>query len=281
MAVEAFGRADLSAHASIHVVGSVRVDHPDLVAYARRLHSLCRAVPGASLHERYVSDEEFDRWIVAADTVVLPYREIWSSGVLERAKLFGRSIIAADVGGMADQAPEGTRFFSDLETLVQALKEQAQTGAPASAPGVEGPATEDQDAQGGRSELDPEGYQAGLIAELWDVDRQRPDRSAVEAQIREAARTIQLDDTRRRTTRSGGGAAVDPLLAIGRLKRPGTTSARTGVTQLKRVLRRLLHWEIEPIADQVEALHQATIEAVGDLESRIETDRLRSEGNDR
>ena len=42
-----------------------------------------------------------------ADTLVLPYREIWSSGVMERAKLFNRVVIAADVGGLGDQAPEG------------------------------------------------------------------------------------------------------------------------------------------------------------------------------
>ena len=45
----------------------------------------------------------FDRWIVAADTVVLPYRHIWSSSVAERAALFGRPVIATRVGGLADQ----------------------------------------------------------------------------------------------------------------------------------------------------------------------------------
>src|SRR3546814_3813969 len=51
----------------------------------------------------YVSDEEFDRWLVAADCLVLPYREIWSSSVIERAGIYGVPVIATDVGGLAAQ----------------------------------------------------------------------------------------------------------------------------------------------------------------------------------
>jgi glycosyltransferase involved in cell wall biosynthesis len=243
-AVEAFAQSGLAGSASLHVVGSVRVDHPDLIAYARRLRGLCRATPAAELHERFVSDEEFDRWIVAADTVVLPYREIWSSGVLERAKLFDRTIIATDVGGMGDQAPEGTLFFTDPATLVKALRrrvgsEQAEVG------GARGEALD--------------------MATPWDIDRDEPDRRAVEAQIRRRVR-------QRHVAIDSAGPAVDPLLALGPLHRPHALSARPGVTQVKRLLRRLVNWEIDPIATRVEDLQQATIDAIVDLESRLDED---------
>ncbi len=240
-AVEAFGQSGLDSAASIHVVGSVRVDHPDLLAYARRLRALCRATRGAELHERFVSDEEFDRWIVAADTVVLPYREIWSSGVLERAKLFERQIIATDVGGMGDQAPEGTLFFTDPATLVKAMRRCVGDR------GTDGRLVANDGA---------------VASATWDIDREQPDRAAIESQIRRRVRQHHLVDDR-------AGPAVDPLLALGPLDRPHAVSARPGVTQAKRALRRLLNWELDPIATRVEALQQATIDAIVELESRF------------
>src|SRR5690606_20462877 len=77
-AVEAFDGLAV-AGARLDVVGSVRTDDPDIVRHARDLADLADGVDGATLHQGYVSDELFDRWIVAADVVVLPYRNIWSS----------------------------------------------------------------------------------------------------------------------------------------------------------------------------------------------------------
>ena len=239
-AVQAFASSGLAGAASLHVVGSVRVDHPDLLAYARQLRGLCRGTAGATLHERFVSDEEFDRWIVAADTVVLPYREIWSSGVMERAKLYDRAVIATDVGGMGDQAPEGTLFFTDPATLVKAMRRRV------------GSATHRHDAPSDQT----------LPAALWDVDRDQPDRSAIESQIRDRVR-------QRHVALDRAGPAVDPLLALGPLHRPHAVSARPGVTQVKRLLRRLVNWELDPIATRVEELQRATIEAVVELDARV------------
>ncbi|HEY4375527.1 MAG TPA: glycosyltransferase family 4 protein, partial [Acidimicrobiales bacterium] len=76
--------------AELHVVGSVRVDDPIANDHRRQLERLAAETPGVHLHLGFVGDEAFDRWIVAADTVVLPYRHIWSSGVAERAALYDR-----------------------------------------------------------------------------------------------------------------------------------------------------------------------------------------------
>lgn len=264
-AVEAFGRANLDAQASLHVVGSVRVDHPELVAYARRLRLMCSATRGARLHEKYVSDEEFDRWIVAADTIVLPYREIWSSGVMERAKLFDRAVIAADVGGMADQAPTATLFFSDIESLIQAFKERANATADAPrdpAAGAEAGAARSAAVAAGRDPVD----------EPWEVDRTRPERTDVEAQIRRRVRRRHLQEGHHDAGSDGTPgrrAAVDPLLALEPVHRPHAVSARRGVSELKQVIRRVMNWEIEPVVTQLDALQRATVEAVAQLDARI------------
>ena len=50
------------------------------------LRGLARQTPGAELREGYLGDEDFDRWVVASDALVLPYRAGWSSNVMERGR---------------------------------------------------------------------------------------------------------------------------------------------------------------------------------------------------
>ncbi|MEL7155822.1 MAG: hypothetical protein AAFN30_04400 [Actinomycetota bacterium] len=246
-AAEAFRAAGLGGQAELHIVGSVRVNHPDLLAHARALERLAATIPGVEVHQRYVSDEEFDRWILAADTVVLPYREIWSSSVLERAKLLDRAIVAADVGGLGDQAPTGTLLFDDAESLAQCLKERAATTS-VEHDEVE-PATIGDDTTAS-------GESAG-----WRVDPDGADRASIEAQIRRRARA-----TGGRTGARGPSDALAPMLALAPLQRPEPVSARRGVTEVKQVLRRLVDWELEPLARQVDRLQRASTEAVARLD---------------
>ena len=119
-AVQALRRLD-GDRAQVHVVGSVRVSVEEADQYLVALRALVDATPGAHLRVEFVSDEEFDRWIVACDALVLPYRRIVSSGVLERAKLYGRPAIVADVGGMRDQASESTLVVADDDELAEAM----------------------------------------------------------------------------------------------------------------------------------------------------------------
>lgn len=119
-AVRAFDRIRPD-HARLVVVGDIRVDHPDLVSYRDELDRLIATTPGTERRSGYVSDEMFDRWLVAADMLVLPYREIWSSGVIERAALFDLPMIVSKVGGLADQAPRGTVLVADENELAQAM----------------------------------------------------------------------------------------------------------------------------------------------------------------
>ncbi|HEV7720626.1 MAG TPA: glycosyltransferase family 4 protein, partial [Iamia sp.] len=112
-----------AAGARLDIVGSVRVTDQQARDHAAELRAIAGREPGIHLHLGFVSDEMFDRWIVAADTVVLPYRHIWSSSVAERAALFGRHVIATDVGGLGHQveAMEGSVLVADNAALARAM----------------------------------------------------------------------------------------------------------------------------------------------------------------
>ena len=231
---------------SLHIVGSVRVDEPGHLAYLAELQELVDATPGAHLHNQYVSDELFDRWLVASDVVVLPYRNIWSSGVLERALLYDRRVIATAVGGLSQQA--GAR---PAVTLVD---------------------------------------EAGLVDAMWRARGQAAElpATAVEAswpaggeQLRER---IQDEVVARATKRRGlpvraagarTGAAAQasqPLRRLPALGIPPATSARPGVSLVKRLVRRATAWEVDPLVAQVNALRELTIQA---LERSAQQDRER------
>ncbi len=103
------------ANAELHVVGSARVDAQDILDHIDLLQHLCDTTPNATLHVEFTGDRRFDAWIAAADTVVLPYRSIWSSGVIERADLYDTPVIATNVGGLADQAEHHLVVANDHE----------------------------------------------------------------------------------------------------------------------------------------------------------------------
>ncbi len=79
--------------------------------------------PNVYVVEKYLSDEEFDTWLNASDIIVIPYREIWSSGVLGRAKLFGKPVIASDTGGLKDQLTDRDVIFRDDKELEYIFKD--------------------------------------------------------------------------------------------------------------------------------------------------------------
>lgn len=108
------------------LVGSVRIEWDVAHQYAERLHELADADPRCEVIETYLSDELFDMWILAADYVVIPYREIWSSGVAARTRLLRRPAIAANTGGLGEQLLAGSLLFDNDLQLVEALKRIGQ-----------------------------------------------------------------------------------------------------------------------------------------------------------
>ena len=257
--------------ASLHVVGSVRIDDPSAADHERELEALESQIPGVHLHLGYLSDEAFDRWIVASDTVVLPYRHIWSSGVVERARLLGRPVIATRVGGLVHQlaADPGATLVDDNLQLAAAMR--------AAVAGAAWSATGDPD-DAGRTATGP--------ASTWEFDGP-VDRSSVMAEIdrRSAANRGVIS---RAGAAGRGGSVNQPATAALPLRRlrpvppPPATSARPGVSTVKKLIRRVIAWEVDPLREQLVRLQKASLQAAETTDARLEelSDELDGEPDD-
>jgi glycosyltransferase involved in cell wall biosynthesis len=241
-AVRAFAQLGSSA-ARLYVVGSVRLDEPEYTVHLAELRALVERAPGAQLVTGYLTDELFDRWIVAADTVVLPYRMIWSSSVLGRAAVLGRPVIAADVGGLRDQAPPGTALVASDEELLAAMRRAL--GEPT---GAEGVGAVDTSAPDERHYPTLRGDAPGMVGQLV---RERA------AEIRRQAGMVEVGDA------SGSGPRpYDRLVALPPLTGPAIGPSSRGRRFVKLVVHRLTRWEVDPIIRQVNALHAAVLQAL-------------------
>lgn len=123
-AIRAFAQADLK-DAHLFVVGSLRYVDAETQGYLNELHELAGEDSNIHIVESFVSNEDFDTWITAADWAVFPYTEIWSSAVLGRTKLLERPAIIASVGGLPDQAGERDILFKNDAELVAAFQTAA------------------------------------------------------------------------------------------------------------------------------------------------------------
>lgn len=259
-AVHAF--SGLAAHgARLDIVGSTRLDEPEFVAHLTELERLCAATPGAHLHEGFVSDEAFDRWIIASDVVVLPYRHIWSSGVLERAALYDRAVIATRVGGLTEQASDRkVTFVEDDAELTVAMREAA--GARDVVPAAAEPPVE----------LDPE----HLYESVQAVVRSRAGRARGRVLALASSAPV---DAAPVDAADGAAPVVAPIAEPGRAAlpvrrlppfgKPPATSSRPGVSQLKQGIRRVTDWEIDPVVRHVHLLQQAVVASLDSLEQRV------------
>jgi glycosyltransferase involved in cell wall biosynthesis/SAM-dependent methyltransferase len=142
-AVRALSRLP-GARLRLDIVGSGRLVSPEIEYFVAELRALVAATPRARLHEGYVSDHAFDCWLQACDVVVLPYRDIWSSGVLARARLFERPLIASEVGGLPDQLGSLGTVVRDDEELCRAMAEAAEVPCLPAVPAGEGSAEHDE-----------------------------------------------------------------------------------------------------------------------------------------
>lgn len=228
-AVRAFARLHTEPGAArLDVVGGLRVEDPGYVAHVEDLRDLATATPGAEVHVGFLSDRRFDEWVLAADTIVLPYRTIWSSGVVERARLYGTPVIATRVGGLEAQAAGASVTFVDSDDeLAQAMGDAL--GRPRADAGG-GSAWEPIVAAGAQPDRDT--VQAALRA-----------RAGVRAEIaRPAPGNVGSRSARARTPRLALPAPDSPS-ALGRFA--------------KKVVHRLTYWQVAPIVHHVNELQRA------------------------
>lgn len=230
--------------ARLDIVGSVRVEEPQYVAYLDELRAMTEGVDDARLHLGFIGDEQFDTWIVAADAIVLPYRYIWSSGVLERAALYQRAVIATRVGGVPDQARENTVLVDSDDELTDAMRRllvsrgvTPATSRPAAAP--------------------------------WPAPAKASQQAVMNAVRTRAAAERGSDATpaARSSATQGPASPGDPRLSvtlrrIAPLQLPAPVSRRPGVGTLKRAVQRLTRWELDPIVQQLNELQRAMVDSL-------------------
>jgi D-inositol-3-phosphate glycosyltransferase len=63
------------------------------------------------LRDEFIPDKETEVYLKAADTLVLPYKDIYQSGVLFLGHSFGLPVLGADVGSLRDDIVEGKTGF--------------------------------------------------------------------------------------------------------------------------------------------------------------------------
>jgi glycosyltransferase involved in cell wall biosynthesis len=226
-AVQAF--SGLGDHGCrLDIVGSVRTDEPHFIEYTTNLRQMAKQTRGAHLHEGYVSDELFDVWVRAADVLLLPYRHIFSSSVLERAALYGTTVIATRVGGLEGQRREEVRLVDDDDELASAMREAAGITAEAAR------------------------------LEAWPVVSETgPDRAAIMAAIRRRATELHPERAVR-TIVDSTSEHRSPLRTMPYLSVPTPRGRNALVRGMQSLVRRATAWEIDPIIHQVNNLHQRT-----------------------
>ncbi|MFY8101488.1 MAG: hypothetical protein ACOVOA_16185, partial [Allorhizobium sp.] len=69
------------ADAHLYIVGAPRVPAPEILAYRDQLRRLVEAGDKVTFVEQFVDDQRFDAWIKAADRLIIPYHQIWTTGV--------------------------------------------------------------------------------------------------------------------------------------------------------------------------------------------------------
>lgn len=109
----------------LHIAGSPIREHPEVGRLIAWLRAQASASPAVHLHERWLSDEEFDLWILAADAVLLPYRESASSGVAARARMLGTTIVTSGAGGLREQLRPEDLVADSVPALAAALRQVA------------------------------------------------------------------------------------------------------------------------------------------------------------
>jgi D-inositol-3-phosphate glycosyltransferase len=99
---------------------------------ARHWEEVRRKIESSPMREqvvqeiRYIADHEMETYFKAADVLVLPYRQIFQSGVLFMSHNFGLPVIATDVGTLRDDILEGANGYvcrpDDPDDLARSLE---------------------------------------------------------------------------------------------------------------------------------------------------------------
>lgn len=91
------------------VIAGAPSSHPEMTALLDR----CELSPAVDLRRGRVRDDDLQRYLKAADVVVLPYRRTLNSGALLLAIGFGAPVVVPRTGGMVEVADASFASFFD------------------------------------------------------------------------------------------------------------------------------------------------------------------------
>lgn len=111
--IEAFERLDT---ARLIIAGGVGDE-----AYVNAIRAKAAANPRIALVAETIPDDEVQAYFNASDVVVLPYRDILTSGAAILAMSFGRACIAPRIGCLAEMLDERGAFLYDGDGLFEAM----------------------------------------------------------------------------------------------------------------------------------------------------------------
>jgi glycosyltransferase involved in cell wall biosynthesis len=101
----------------LYIIGQLRIEWVEYKKYLENLKNIAETSTNIHFIAKYPTDEEFDTWISASDVIITPYREIWSSSVVGRAKIFNKPVIASNVGALSEQLSQKDLLFNTDEEL--------------------------------------------------------------------------------------------------------------------------------------------------------------------
>lgn len=123
--LEAFSRIQKEHPDSLLVIaGKVWKDDFSIYQELINRHEMADSV---RLDIRYISDSDALLYYSAADTVVLPYRKIYQSGVLLMAMSLNRLVVVSDLKGMTEIVDDGLNGLvfraNDIDSLAKTLSQ--------------------------------------------------------------------------------------------------------------------------------------------------------------
>jgi hypothetical protein len=131
----------------------------------------------------------------------------------------------------------------------------------------------------------PSGSSGSSGASTWAFEGP-VDRDAVMAEIgRRSAANRGVISRAGASGRTGAGQPATAALPLRRLRPvppPPATSARPGVSTVKKLIRRVIAWEVDPLREQLVRLQKASLQAAETTDARLEelTDELTDEPTD-
>jgi glycosyltransferase involved in cell wall biosynthesis len=89
------------------IAGEVQKGNEEYLASIREMAASELQNRQVLLHARFIADEEMEVYLKASDVLVLPYNEIFQSGVLFLGYSFGLPVVATDVGSFREEIVDG------------------------------------------------------------------------------------------------------------------------------------------------------------------------------